>query len=298
MFSDEFSPFGYFDMIKTVDRLSKEYPFIKTGVIGKSVMGKDLPVLRIGRSPEYVLFAGGFHGSEHITVTMLLRFCEELCYAYREDRSIEGLNVRKAMYGRGLVIVPAVNPDGCEISRFGYSATGGSRFIRRISGGDYAHFNANARGVDINHNFNADWENLRNRERESGIVGPARSRFGGFKAESEPETSALAELCRKANFRHALAFHSQGEVIYAPTGDKKPKRSDRMAEIMAASSGYALEEPEGLAVGGGFKDWFIKEFNRPAFTVEIGKGENPLPLSDYSKIYKRIRELLMLSAIM
>lgn len=298
MFSDEFSPFGYFDMIKTVDRLSKEYPFIKTGVIGKSVMGKDLPVLRIGRSPEYVLFAGGFHGSEHITVTMLLRFCEELCYAYREDRSIEGLNVRKAMYGRGLVVVPAVNPDGCEISRFGYSATGGSRFIRRISGGDYAHFNANARGVDINHNFNADWENLRNRERESGIVGPARSRFGGFKAESEPETSALAELCRKANFRHALAFHSQGEVIYAPTGDKKPKRSDRMAEIMAASSGYALEEPEGLAVGGGFKDWFIKEFNRPAFTVEIGKGENPLPLSDYSKIYKRIRELLMLSAIM
>ena len=71
-----------------------------------------------------------------------------------------------------------------------------------------------------------------------------------------------------------------------------------MAEIMSASSGYALEEPEGLAVGGGFKDWFIKEFDRPAFTVEVGRGENPLPLEDYAKIYKQIRELLMLSAIM
>lgn len=298
MSKDEFSLFSYFEMIKTIGRLREEYPFIKTAVIGKSVMGKDIPAIRIGRSPEYVLFVGGFHGSEHITATLLLRFCEELCYAYREDRSIEGLNVRKAMYGRGLVIVPVANPDGCEISRFGYSATDSSRFLRRISGGDYAHFNANARGVDINHNFNADWENLRQKEKDSGILGPARSRFGGFSPESEPETAALTELCRKANFRHALAFHSQGEVIYAPTGDKKPNRSERMAEIMAASSGYALEEPEGLAIGGGFKDWFIKEFNRPAFTVEVGKGKNPLPLSDYPKIYSRIRELLMLSAIM
>lgn len=298
MLKDEFSLFSYFDMIKTIGRLSEEYPFIKTAVIGKSVMGKDIPAIRIGRSPEYVLFASGFHGSEHITSTLLLHFCEELCYAWREDRSIEGLNVRKAMYGRGLVILPCVNPDGCEISRFGFPSTGGSRFLRRISGGDYSHFNANARGVDINHNFNADWENLRQREKDSGILGPARSRFGGFAPESEPETAAIAELCRKARFRHALAFHSQGEVIYAPTGDKKPKRSERMAEIMAASSGYELSEPEGLAVGGGFKDWFIKEFFRPAFTVEIGKGENPLPLSDYPKIYGRIRELLMLSAIM
>ncbi len=298
MISGEFIPFSYFDMIKTVANLSKEHPFAKTSVIGKSVMGKDIPALRIGRSAEYVLFAGGFHGSEHITSALLLRFCEELCAALEDDRVIEGLNVRKAMYGRGLIVVPSVNPDGCEISRFGLSATGGSKFIRKLSGGDFEHYNANARGVDINHNFDADWKTLREREKQAGIAGPSSRRFGGFAPESEPETVALTNLCKTVHIRHAVAFHSQGEVIYAPTGDTPPKRSRRMAEIMSASSGYALSEPEGLAVGGGFKDWFIKEFDRPAFTVEIGLGENPLPLEDYSKIYKQIRELLMLSAIM
>lgn len=298
MFSGEFIPFGYFDMIKTVANLSEQYSFVKTTVIGKSVMGKDIPALRIGRSAEYVLFAGGFHGSEHITSSLLLRFCEELCAALDDDRVIEGLNVRRAMYGRGLIVVPSVNPDGCEISRFGAAATGGSKFLRRLSGGDYEHYNANARGVDINHNFDADWKALREREKDSGIAGPASRRFGGFSPESEPETVALTGLCKAVHIRHAVAFHSQGEVIYAPTGPNLPKRSERMAEIMSASSGYALSEPEGLAVGGGFKDWFIKEFDRPAFTVEVGHGENPLPLEDYSKIYKQIRELLMLSAIM
>ena len=298
MFSDEFSAFSYFDMIREIDLLKKEFSFVHTAVIGKSVMGKDIPAVRIGRTNEYVLFAGGFHGSEHITSTLLMRFLRELCVGLSEDGVIEGLRVRRAMYGRGLVVVPSVNPDGCEIARFEAAATGGSRFLRKISGGDFAHFNANARGVDINHNFNADWAALREREKEAGMVGPARSRFGGFSAESEPETAALVRLCRSANFRHALAFHSQGEVIYAPTGEKKPPRSDRMAEIMATSSGYSIDEPEGLAVGGGFKDWFIEEFGRPAFTIEVGYGENPLPLEEYPKIYKQIRELMMLSAIM
>lgn len=298
MFSEEFSLFSYFELVKSIAALRDKYPFVHTAVIGKSVMGKDITGISLGKAPEYVLFAGGFHGSEHITSTLLMYFLWELCEAIEEDGVIEGLKVRRALFGRGLVVVPSVNPDGCEIARFGLSATGGSRFLRRISGGDFTHFNANARGVDINHNFNADWEALREREKESGIIGPAKTRFGGFSPESEPETAALCRLCRTAKFRHALAFHSQGEVIYGPTGEKHPPRSDRMAEIMMASSGYVLSEPEGLAVGGGFKDWFIKEFFRPAFTVEVGLGENPLPLSDYPKIYKQIRELLILSAIM
>lgn len=298
MHTEEFTPFSYFEMIKEISSLAESYDFIKTSVIGKSVMGKDIPALAVGKSSEYVLFAGGFHGSEHITVSLLMRFFSELCRALKEDGVLEGMRARRAMYGRGLIIVPVVNPDGCEISRFGAAATGGSRLIRRISGGDFARYNANARGVDINHNFDADWQQLREREKAGGISGPARSRFGGFKPESEPETAALCKLCRSATVRHALAFHSQGEVIYAPLGPNPPKRSERMAEIMAASSGYALESPEGLAVGGGFKDWFIKEFDRPAFTVEVGRGENPLPTEDYEKIYKQIRELLMLSAIM
>jgi g-D-glutamyl-meso-diaminopimelate peptidase len=71
-----------------------------------------------------------------------------------------------------------------------------------------------------------------------------------------------------------------------------------MAEIMATTSGYALDVPSGLAEGGGFKDWFIEEFHKPGFTIEIGKGENPLPSEDAQKIYLKIKEMLTLCAIM
>ncbi len=30
---------------------------------------------------------------------------------------------------------------------------------------------------------------------------------------------------------------------------------------------------------GGYKDWFIQDFNRPGYTLELGEGQNPLPMS-------------------
>jgi g-D-glutamyl-meso-diaminopimelate peptidase len=75
-------------------------------------------------------------------------------------------------------------------------------------------------------------------------------------------------------------------------------RGKKMAEIFAASSGYALDVPTGLAVGGGFKDWFIDKFHRPGFTVEIGKGKNPLPAEDGEEIYQQIKEMMMLGLLM
>ena len=289
----------YINYKKTVDSLCDEYRFINKTVIGRSCSGRDITALKVGKGHDYSLFAASFHGSEHITTNILLFFIEELCCAIKNDTSLAGLNVRKAMFGRGIIFVPCVNPDGCEISINKASGCGSlAKQIGRLCKNDFTHWNANLRGVDINHNFSAGWENLRKLERESGIYGPSPTRFGGFKAESEPETLALTELCRSNRIHHVVALHSQGEVIYWTYGDKKPNRSEKMAEIMATSSGYALDVPVGLAHGGGFKDWFIDEFDRPGFTVEVGKGENPLPIENSYDIYSGIKEMLMLSSIM
>ena len=77
-----------------------------------------------------------------------------------------------------------------------------------------------------------------------------------------------------------------------------PDRALLMAQVMATSSGYAISSPEGLAIGGGFKDWFITELRRPAFTIEVGLGKNPLPIQNFYQIYPRLEEMLVLSAIM
>lgn len=295
----DLQPLDFLGIYKVLKEIDEAYPFARLSAIGKSVMGRDIFSLHIGRAASYVLFAAAFHGSEHITSVLLVEFIKRLCLAIEQDGSVEGVKIRRALNGRGLIFVPLVNPDGCEISLHGKAGCGDVfPFISKLCGGDYTHYNANARGVDINHNFDADWQNLKSRELDAGIFSPAPTRFGGYSPTSEPETVALCTLCKTYHIRHAIALHSQGEVIYPPEKEDCPPRAIKMAEIMSASSGYKIEYPEGLAKGGGFKDWFTKEFSRPAFTIEVGKGKNPLPLSDYPKIYSDISEMLTLCSIM
>ena len=291
--------YNYLGRQKVIEGLCEKYRFIRKSTIGRSCMGKSITALKIGSAPQYALIAAAFHGSERITSNVLLMFIEELAGAVETDGYISGINVRRALRGRGIIFVPCVNPDGCDISLLGsLGCADKAESLAKICKYDFEHWNANARGVDINHNFDAGWEELRELERKEGIYGPSPTRFGGYKPESEPETIALTELCRKADIRHVTALHSQGEVIYWSYGKKEPPRSRKMAEIMATSSGYALDIPISIATGGGFKDWFIDEFNRPGFTVEIGRGKNPLPIETAESIYMHIREMLILCSIM
>ncbi len=72
-----------------------------------------------------------------------------------------------------------------------------------------------------------------------------------------------------------------------------------MARVMAAASGYTMvASPEGMAAHGGFKDWFIRTYRRHGFTIELGKGVNPLPLSDFQGVYEKAREMLLISLLL
>lgn len=289
----------YKNMLYSIEAICEKFPAATSFTLGKSCMGKDIKALEIGSGPEKVLFAAAFHGSEHITTNIALFFAEELVCALSLNCSMAGINIKRALKERSVIIVPRVNPDGCEIALRGAAACGErTDEIRKICLGDFSHWNANYRGVDINHNFNADWQELHALEQKNGILGPASTRFGGYSPESEPETVAITSLCRNENIRHALALHSQGEVIYWDYKGLEGETAKKMAQIMASSSGYALDVPTGLASGGGFKDWFIKERCAPAFTVEVGLGKNPLPIESAAKIYADVREMLTLAAIM
>ena len=218
--------YDYYSLKKAIKSLSETYPFLHTSIIGKSVLGRDIAALKIGRASEYVLFTACFHGSEHLTTTLLLKFAEELCEAIKNGGSVAGINIKRVMTGRAVIIVPRVNPDGAEISIGGISSVGSlARSINKLSRGNTKKWNANARGVDINHNFDADWEELSRLEKENGIYGPSPTRFGGPKPFSEPESVAIKNLCETLRIRHALAFHSQGEVIYWQYDNFKPARS-------------------------------------------------------------------------
>lgn len=275
----------------SVRHLCREYPFIKQSAIGKTVMGQDIKALLLGNASDAVLYTAAIHGSERLTAMVLLLFVEELCQRLSSGEEMAGVDIARAFCKKGAVFVPVCNPDGCEISLKGERAFPEiSGRLKRLSGGDLTTWNANARGVDLNHNFDADWELIHKKEREMGYYSPGPTRFGGDRPCSEPETAALCELCRKLDFRHIICLHSQGEVIYWNHNSAPDSNDRRMAEVFATSSGYALDIPVAVASGGGFKDWFCREFSRPGFTFEVGKGTNPLPVSCGDDIYLRIKE--------
>ncbi len=279
-----------------IGELFSKYPFLKKECIGVSHCGREIPMLSFGTGKE-VLFACAFHGMEWLTTLVILRFLDELLESISKRNFFCGIRTENAFHNRTLCVVPCVNPDGVEISINGAESAG--EYCDSIKAiGSEKRWQANAAGVDINHNFNAGWKALKALEIKNGINAPAPTRFGGKFPESEPESRAMARLCRNNDFIRAFAFHSQGEEIYWSFGEYMPENARLQGELLAELSGYTMSEPDGLAVGGGFKDWFVETFNSPAFTIEIGNGKNPLPISDLEGIYERLKQMLLISIVM
>ena len=59
-------------------------------------------------------------------------------------------------------------------------------------------------------------------------------------------------------------------------------------------SGYTLEDTPFASGFAGYKDWFIQDFDRPGYTIEVGHGENPLPPEQFDEIYAKNLGILTL----
>ena len=280
---------------KELRQLEQAFPAARVFRAGKSALGKEIPALGMGCLKNAALFVGATHGEEWLTSLLLMRFAWEIAAAWTDEApSFAGVT-----QGKGLIIVPMLNPDGVEIALDGPRKAGPFRDrtepLYRANGGKWQ---ANARGVDINHNFDAGWNILREMETVSGITGPAATRYGGPYPHSEPETRGIINLIYAFQPRRLYSFHSRGEEIFWEYGGLQVPQAESIARALSALSGYTLVKNSGLASHGGLKDWFIQEFRRPGFTIEIGKGENPLPIEDLEPIYGRLLPLLTAAAFL
>ncbi len=274
-----------------VKELAAHFPFIDTGEIGKSVSGTPILRVGLGRGERRIFLCGAHHGLESITTLVLLRFIEDLCTAAKSCAKLCGCDVYWVLIRSRVEAVPLVNPDGVEI------AHGAAEYDERFSlartllvGRDARKiWQANARGVDLNHNYDANFLYGKSLEADFGAALPGPTRHGGPHPESEPETTAVCAFLRENRCELALSYHTQGSVIYY--GGNCHLEGAYLREFCRLS-GYSPEVADGMAAQRGFCDWFRAVFRRPAFTIEAGLGKNPLPLSDLEDIYAKNLPLL------
>ncbi|MCL1857846.1 MAG: M14 family metallocarboxypeptidase [Oscillospiraceae bacterium] len=295
-------PMDYLCLEENINDLQSQFKFIENFIIGESYLGKNINLVRIGNGARKVIYIGSHHAMEWLTSMILMRFIEDFCKSYIFSEKLYGYDPEYILQTRTIYIIPMLNPDGVDLVLNGIGEYNPvrSRLMQMNNGSDdFSQWQANARGVDLNHNYDADFEILKELETKAGIFEPGPTRYGGEYPESEPEVSAVASFIRAdGDISLLAALHTQGEVIYWQYKDIIPPKAKIFANLIAKSTGYKLEYPdEEIASYGGCKDWFISKFNRPGFTIECGKGQNPLPISDFVGIYNYIAKALTLLAM-
>ncbi len=107
--------YTYETMISDLHKLNLTYPFLQIQNTGYSVLGKRLPVIRLGRGAKKVFYSASFHAQEWITTVILMKFIEDYCKAYVTNTSLYGYQIRSIFRSTSIYIMPMVNPDGVDL---------------------------------------------------------------------------------------------------------------------------------------------------------------------------------------
>lgn len=288
---------SYEEMVYHLRVFSMLYPqWTKLEEIGQSVEGRPLYALHVGTGNKQLLLDGAIHAREHMTTNVLLEMIDEYSKSYIDGNNYGAYNTHELLSTVTLTFIPMLNPDGVKLVQEGYSAIQNGDLARKINGStSIKRWKANARGVDLNRNFEVgNWQAF------NAPTKPASKNAKGPKPFSEPEAVALRDFIRKQNFGAYLSYHSSGQIIfyhYNQTGAQHT-RDLAFAKKIAKATGYSLISPKKNMKTAASQDWFIAEFKKPALTIEISPsvGDTVVPLSNWPRIWAQQKYVGLLAA--
>ena len=289
--------------VETILKITARYPFCRSELLTETAFGRPIRTLVIGNGPRKVLYTAAHHANEWITTPVLLKFVEDFASAIETGGSIGGVDARALQKAATIYTVPMVDPDGVALVT-GEIAQGDPQYVQaQAIAADFPAipfpdgWKANLLGVDLNLNYPAGWLQARENKFTQGFTRPAPRDFVGRAPLDQFETRALAGYTEAIDPDLVLAYHTQGKVIYWQFQDYNVPGARELGEKFAALSGYELAETPYLSAFAGYKDWFIKFFRRPGYTIEVGQGENPLPISQFDEIYRDNLGILVAAAM-
>lgn len=278
------------------------YPFCRTELLTTTAFQRPVRTLVIGQGPRKVIYSAAHHANEWITALVLLKFSEEFARAIQEDGEILDINARQLAETATIYMVPMVDPDGVDLV-VGQIGPGDLQFdfARRLAQ-NYPQipfpkgWKANLLGVDLNLQYPAGWLQAREIKFSQGFTRPGPRDYVGRAPLNQFESRALAGYTEVIDPALVLAYHSQGKEIYWQFQDYDVPGARELGEEFAKLSGYELADAPFNSSFAGYKDWFIQQFRRPGYTVEVGEGVNPLPIEQFAEIYRDNLGILVTAA--
>lgn len=283
--------YTYEQMEKDIIKLAETYPELITyKIIGQSEYGRNIYALSLGKGNSTVFINGSHHAREWMTTTLNMYMVDQYALAYQNGSKISGYNVKNILNKTTMWFIPMVNPDGVTLQQYGLNAFPSSLhqgLIKMNNGSkDFKRWKANAKGVDLNRQYNADWANIKFNPGK-----PSYENYKGTQPHTAAEVKAVLSLVSEINPEASVSYHSSGEILYwnfHQTGTWYD-RDHAYAKQIGNMTGYSLVYPGSNPSGGGFTDWFIINYKRPAFTPEISRyyPEISPPLSEFSRAWSK-----------
>lgn len=302
--------YTYREMEEDLKILCDQYPdILSSSVIGTSADGRNLYGVLLGNSeaPFKVMVQAGIHGREYMTTQLIMKMLEYYAFHY-EEAGYGEYSYRYLLDQVSFYIVPMSNPDGVTISQLGvdsiqdenlrdivaesYKTDSRDRYSEawKLSYEEYQRiWKANARGVDLNNNFDAGWSKM-------GLKSwTSFENHKGSEAESEPESRALAEFAREHDFDYYISYHSKGQLIYYDAPGNQPdvsEASTKLARLLDSKIKYKpVSTKKSTYVNlGGFSDYAQLALNKPSVTIETGQNSCPLGIEEFPSMWYRNRE--------
>lgn len=243
--------------------LEELYCFYKSyngekGYIGQTENGNLIPFFAVRKSDfPVIICVYSIHAREYITTYLAIEQIKDFS--------------KNGKLGT-VFFVPALNIDGIEIALK-----------------DKPLYKANARGVDLNVNFNAKWG-----KGEHNVFIKGDENYVGENPFSESETRAIRDFSVITMPNATISYHSKGEEIYWYFSQDKTtsKRDYMIAKELSRATGYKLKlTPNSV---GGYKDWCIDSLKIPSFTIEVGNDSltHPIKKESLDLIYQQNKDVI------
>ena len=279
--------------------LNYEYPFFKINNIGESTLREKIIYIKLGEGNKKLFINSSHHANEWMTSLVTMMFIEKYLKLYNKKEYYKGYDIKELWEKVSVFIVPMVNPDGVNLCLKNKKIINEKIYIEiwKEYENKLEDWKANIRGVDLNLNYPAGWEQAVINKRKKGIDKPGPRDYPGPNAVSEIETKNIINFTKLYNFDMTISMHSQGQEIYYNYLNYKIDKAYEIGKKLEKVSGYLLTNPDYNSSFAGYKDWFIENFKKPGYTIEIGKGEDgkSLPLEKIEEIYGEVEEIFFMA---